>query len=209
MKNLIKFICLVVMMQSCISQTKTKETIRQVGGPCEGCEALLEYGDKSLKNTDTVLGFSDNTPQLKLTGTVYHNDGKTPAEDIIIYAYQTNRAGIYTPSKNASGWERRHGKHRTWLRTDKDGKYTIFTFRPGSYPNRLEPEHIHITVKEPNTNAYYIDDFVFDDDPLLTPQRRQQLRNRCGSGISKPQLKDGILTTERDLILGLNIPDYE
>ncbi|MBT8325176.1 MAG: intradiol ring-cleavage dioxygenase, partial [Winogradskyella sp.] len=93
--------------------------------------------------------------------------------------------------------------------TDKDGKYTIFTFRPGSYPNRLEPEHIHITVKEPNTNAYYIDDFVFDDDPLLTPQRRQQLRNRCGSGISKPQLKDGILTTERDLILGLNIPDYE
>lgn len=197
------------MIQSCNSQIKNDVTIRQVGGPCEGCEALYEYGDKALKAQDTVLGFLEFEPKLKLTGIVYENDGKTPAKNIIIYAYQTDKFGIYNPSENANGWERRHGKHRAWVKTGDDGRYTIYTFRPGAYPNGIEPEHIHLTVKEPSTNAYYIDDFVFDDDPLLSPERRAQRRNRCGSGISVPQLKDGILTMERDLILGLNIPDYD
>lgn len=94
------------------------------------------------------------------------------------------------------------------MKTGKEGKYTFYTFRPGAYPDRNEPEHIHVTVKEPELNEYYLDDFLFDDDPLMTMEVRQRLNNRGGSGIVKPKEKDGILTVERDIVLGENIPDY-
>lgn len=73
----------------------------------------------------------------------------------------------------------------------------------------MEPEHIHITVKEPAKNEYYIDEFVFDDDPLLTKENRKSLENRSGSGIVKPKFENSILTVNRNIILGLNIPNYE
>ena len=140
---------------------------------------------------------------------VFQNDGKTPANDVIIYIYQTNRKGIYERKGDEKGWARRHGFIRGWAQTGKDGRYTFYTFRPGAYPNRNVPEHIHVTVKEPGKNEYYLDDFHFDDDPLLTQAARDRLPNRGGSGISSPQLNAGILTIERDLILGLNIPNYD
>jgi protocatechuate 3,4-dioxygenase beta subunit len=136
-------------------------------------------------------------------------DGKTPAKDVLLYIYHTNRDGIYETRGNETGWGKRHGYIRGWVKTANDGSYTFFTFRPGSYPNRREPEHIHITVKEPDMNEYYIDDFMFDDDPLLTRSERENRRNRGGSGIVKPDKTGKIYTIQRDIILGRNIPGYE
>ncbi len=46
------------------------------------------------------------------------------------------------------------------------------------------PAHIHTSIKEPNIdNEYYIDEFVFDDDKLLTGAKRKALENRGGSGV--------------------------
>jgi len=205
----IKFYAFIILLGvlACHSQKKEKAII--IGGPCEGCEALHEYGNKMLTSTDTLPKFAQNEPKIKITGTVYQIDGKTPAENVIIYIYQTNRKGIYERKGNEKGWARRHGYIRGWVRTGKDGRYTFYTFRPASYPDRRDPEHIHVTVKEPDKNEYYLDDFVFDDDPLLIKSERIKLRNRGGSGISLPVLKNGINTIERDIILGLNIPNYQ
>ncbi len=194
---------------ACQSQTKKNDLNKIVGGPCEGCEAIFEYGDKELLPTDTLPEFDQTEPKLILTGTVFKKDGKTPAENVILYIYQTDRNGIYATKGNEQGWAKRHGYIRGWIKTDKTGKYTFFTFRPGAYPKGIEPEHIHITVKEPNKNEYYLDEFVFYDDPLLTQEEKENLEKRGGSGIVRPKLKDGILTSNRDIILGLNIPNYE
>lgn len=102
-----------------------------------------------------------------------------------------------------------HGYIRGWVKTDTEGKYYIYTVRPGTYPTNDEPAHIHITVKEPNDiKEYYIDDFVFDDDKLLTSSKRQKMENRCGSGILRLVQKGDLQIGERNLILGLNIPDF-
>ncbi|MGB5653914.1 MAG: intradiol ring-cleavage dioxygenase, partial [Robiginitalea sp.] len=116
---------------------------------------------------------------------------------------------VYTTKGNEKGWAKRHGYIRGWVKTDQTGKYSFYTFRPAAYPNGIEPEHIHITVKEPYFNEYYIDEYVFDDDPLLTQKERNRLSNRGGSGIVQPILKEGILTVNRDITLGLNIPNYK
>jgi len=199
---------LVMMVTSCNSQTESNQN-ELIGGGCEGCEAIFEYGNQQLTAIDTLPKFRETEPKLKITGIVYQKDGKTPAENVILYIYQTNRNGVYEKKGDEEGWAKRHGYIRGWIKTGKDGKYTFYTFRPATYPNRDEPEHIHITTKEPNKNEYYIDEYVFDDDPLLTQEKRNALENRGGSGIAKPEVQNGILTIKRNIILGLNIPNYK
>lgn len=188
-------------------QTKAQSS-NPIGGPCEGCEAVLEYGSRTLTNTDTLPQYLRTEPKLKISGTVYKKDGQTPAKNVILYIYHTNREGIYEKKGDEEGWARRHGYIRGWVKTGEDGKYTFYTFRPASYPNRRAPEHIHITVKEPDKNEYYIDDFMFNDDPLLTNSVKQQRKNRGGSGIVSLESTSRYFTIKRDIVLGLNIPHY-
>lgn len=202
------FLLVLWMCTSCNAQTKNTTT-KLVGGGCEGCEAIYEYVDKKLIPIDTLPEFQNNEAKLKITGTVFKKDSKTPAENVIIYIYHTNRQGIYETKGNETGWAKRHGFIRGWVKTGKDGKYTFYTFRPAAYPDGSEPEHIHITVKEPYKNEYYLDDYLFDDDPILTQSTRDKLNNRGGSGIMKPIEENGMLTIERNIILGKNIPNYE
>ncbi len=191
---------------SCDAQTNLE---REVGGRCEGCEALIEYGDRTLSATDTIFGFDTNEPKIHLSGTVYQQDGKTPAEGIIIYAYHTDREGIYRTQGNETGCARRHGIHRGWVKTDKEGMYAFYTFRPASYPNTTIAQHIHLTIKEPNTIPYYIDDILFTDDPMLSESEKDRRPNRGGTGIVTPvKGSNGILKLKRDIILGKNIPGY-
>ena len=179
-----------------------------VGGPCQGCEAALEYGDQVLQPIDTLPLFNETEPKLKISGTVYQADGTTPASGVVLYIYHTNRQGIYQKQGDEQGWARNHGFIRGWVKTDKNGRYTFFTFRPGAYPNRQAPEHIHLTVKEPGLIAYYLEDYFFDDDSLLTAEFRQGLKQRGGSGVVMPKLAGDLWLVKRDLILGLNIPNY-
>lgn len=193
---------------SCNAQTKNTNS-KLIGGGCEGCEAIYEYDGKKITSIDTLPEFKNKEPQLKITGTVFKKDGKTPAENVIIYIYHTNRQGIYETKGNETGWAKRHGFIRGWIKTGKDGKYTFYTFKPAAYPDGSEPEHIHITVKEPDKNEYYLDEYVFEDDPILTQSTKNKLKNRGGSGIMKLIKGSGMLTGERNIFLGKNIPNYE
>jgi protocatechuate 3,4-dioxygenase, beta subunit len=206
--NPLCFLWIIWLSVSCNAQNSYPPA-KTVGGGCEGCEALYEFGDKTLSPIDTLPGFEDNSPQLKITGTVFQKDGVTPAENVILYIYHTNRQGIYETRGSEKGWAQRHGYIRGWIRTGKDGKYTFYTFRPSAYADRSEPEHIHITVKEPGVNEYYLDDYFFDDDPLLTQSKREKLDHRGGSGITFPMEENGLFTIQRNIILGKNIPGYE
>lgn len=211
MNKLTLIFILLISISSCKGQTEKAETNKIIGGPCQDCEATLDYKALKikLKPTDTLIGFKETEPKIKITGIVLKKDGKTPVENIILYVYQTNRTGIYEPSENPIGWEKRHGKFRGWMKTGSDGKFEFYTFRPAHYPNTQEPEHIHLYVKEPNKNSYYVDSYLFADDPLLTKEEKSTLKNRAGSGIIELEMKNGILTGNREIILGLNIPDYK
>ncbi len=206
-----RFFCclfLICSFASCVSQNNKEISDKHVGGPCEGCEAVYEYGDRVLSAVDTLPDFEISSPQLKLSGTVFQQDGKTPAPDVIIYIYHTDQKGLYTKREPSEGWAKRHGYLRGWVKTDAKGKYTFYTFPPAPYPGDAEPEHIHMTVKEPGKNEYYIDVVVFEGDPLLTDEEKGKLENRGGSGIVKVKLEHGIGVAKRDIILGMNIPGY-
>ena len=170
---------------------------------------------ENLSSSDTSPALDQKGQKILLTGTVYQIDGKTPAPNVILYYYQTNINGVYATKetekrnmpKNKLG--QTHGYIRGWIKTDEQGKYSIYTIKPGTYPSRDEPAHIHITIKEKHMkDIYYIDDFVFDDDSLLTTQRRKKMKNRGGSGVIRFVEKGDMWIGERNIILGLNIPNY-
>ena len=50
---------------------------------------------------------------------------------------------------------------------------------------------------------------MFESDPTLTEEIKQNEKNRGGSGIVRLKKENGIWTANRDLILGLKIPDYD
>ncbi|PWL28983.1 intradiol ring-cleavage dioxygenase [uncultured Roseivirga sp.] len=200
MKKLFLISVLSISSVSVFSQT--------LGGPCEGCEALLEYGNRQLSSIDTLPDYSKNEPKMIVTGTVYKPDGKTPANGVIIYAYHTDRSGVYPTKGDEKGWARRHGYIRGWTKTDENGQYTFYTFKPETYPSRTEPAHIHLTVKESGKQEYWIDSIQFEEDKLLTKQVREKMGNRGGSGIVTLKEKGLLLLAERDIILGLNIQNY-
>lgn len=205
MKNQWVALFMMVIALNAFSQSK------KVGGPCEGCEAIHE-SPLPFDKLDSFLKMPDASWEgkkpLGVNGIVYKADGKTPAPGVILYIYHTDQNGHYAKKGNETGWGKRHGYIRGWMRTNEKGEYKFVTLRPAPYPDHSEPAHIHITVKEPGLNEYYIDEFLFDDDLLLTSDKRQKLDNRGGSGILKLKDVGNMLKAERLIYLGKNIPDY-
>jgi protocatechuate 3,4-dioxygenase beta subunit len=193
----------------CITTCAKSQSSKKVGGPCQGCEAALDYGSRELSSVDTLPNFESHSQKMKIQGTVYKLDGKTPAENVIIYIYQTNQEGIYEKKGGETGFASYHGIYRGWVKTNAKGHYTFYTFKPGSYPGRTQAAHVHFTIKEPDKNEYYIDAIEFADDPLLSKAEGSRENPRGGNGILELVKRNGLLIAKRDIILGLNIPNYE
>lgn len=201
-------------LSSCNSQN-TKNDTNSLSDDFDTSMPFYYKMPENLSATDTSPAFKEKGKKILLTGTVYEIDAKTPASNVILYYYQTNNDGIYATKESEERNMPRnklgqtHGYIRGWLKTDNQGRYSIYTLKPETYPSRDEPAHVHITVKEKNMDEpYYIDDFVFDDDKLLTTQRRNNMENRGGSGVIRFVQKDNVWIGERNIFLGLNIPNY-
>jgi protocatechuate 3,4-dioxygenase, beta subunit len=154
-----------------------------------------------LTNTARLAPPGEPGAPLVITGIVRGADGR-PLAGVLLYAYHTNAAGRYVPGPRPRGNERRHGHLRGWLRTGADGGYRIETIRPGPYPGRPDPQHVHLTVQPPGGAERWIDDVVFSDDPRVTPEWLARQQNRGGPGLTHPTRDaHGVLHVRRDILL--------
>lgn len=194
------------------ASSKSKESNTSsgiVGGPFENGEFMYIGMPENIKSIDSSAGWTQKGQKLLITGTIYKLDGKTPAPGVILYYYHTDINGVYAGKPGLDPSVVRHGYIRGWVKSDASGRYSIYTVRPAPYPNTNFEAHIHPSIKEPNIdNEYYIDEFVFDDDTLLTGEKRKKLENRGGSGILSVFTKNDLQIAEHNIILGLNIPNY-
>jgi protocatechuate 3,4-dioxygenase, beta subunit len=211
MKPILTVLFLLTTLFSCAQNgSMNPRVFGKVGAPCEGCEAIYEcpVSFTSLASSVEMPDWNETGPRLVVSGIVYKADGTTAAPGVVIYVYHTDQSGVYPRKGTEEGWGKKHGFIRAWVRTNEKGEYSFSTLRPAPYPDAKDPAHIHITIKEPGFNEYYIDEFVFADDPLLTNENKARLENRGGSGILSTRVDNGILKATRDIVLGKNIPGY-
>jgi protocatechuate 3,4-dioxygenase beta subunit len=183
---------------------------KRVGGGCETCEAIYDGQPAKLDWQTSIAPAGEPGEPMEIGGHIFRADGKTAAAGVVLYVYHTDAAGLYSPSPEQTGSARRHGHLRGWMRTNERGEYRFTSIRPAAYPGRRIPQHVHPIVKEPGKSEYWIDEYRFDDDPLLTPEERAHAENRGGSGLVRLEKNGaGVWVGRRDIVLGLNVPDYD
>jgi protocatechuate 3,4-dioxygenase beta subunit len=209
MKNsTLLFIGFVFISVSGCTQSNSKKTDRVVGSACEDCDLMFEGMPENPSWQTTIAGPDEPGEQLIISGTMFKKDSKTPAPGVILYVYHTDNKGLYSPAPKQTA-AKRHGHLRGWVKSDEKGRYEFKTIRPSSYPNSHNPQHIHPIIKEPGLTLYWIDEFLFKDDPLLSEQEKTRNEGRGSNGVIELKKNEkGFWIGKRDIILGMNIPNY-
>ncbi|MES2696641.1 MAG: hypothetical protein V4773_24440 [Verrucomicrobiota bacterium] len=120
----------------------------------------------------TMVSPDEPGERLRLRGTVFEADGKTPVPGAKLYVYHTDASGKYSLTEAGVGDER-NPRLQCRLETDKQGRFEILTIFPGPYPGGKTPRHIHIMVTAPG-RADHNATFQFANDPNLTPEDYQK-----------------------------------
>lgn len=169
---------------------------------CEGCEAAEERDAEALDWRVSLPPEAEPGEPLVLSGRVFHPDGRAPASGVVLFFHQTNAEGLYRSVTSTARGGRGDGIIEGWLATDAEGRYEVRTVRPAPYPDGTLPAHVHVYVKEPGRRPYYLDDFVFEGDPMVNSAYREAQELRGGSGLlTLTRDASGLWRGHRDIVL--------
>ena len=125
------------------------------------------------------------TPMV-LHGRVVKPDG-TPAGGTVVFAYHTDRTGLYDrPEAGGHSW-----RLRGWAKADEAGRFTFETIRPGPYPDRRAPAHVHFTIFTASGERYHAGEAKFEDDELVPARERDASRRAGDFGEVRPVRREG------------------
>lgn len=123
------------------------------------------------------------TPMI-LHGRIVNPDG-TAGANHVVFAYHTDRAGLYDRKEaGAHSW-----RLKSWAKADGEGRFTFETIRPGPYPNRQIPAHVHFTIFAPSGERYHAGEVKFEDDSL--PSERSASTQHGDAGEVRPVRREG------------------
>ena len=113
-------------------------------------ERAQQQRPATLAATARIAPTSEPGAPLIVRGQLLNIDG-SPAAGAVVFAYQTDRGGLYDKRENGPhSW-----RLRGWVKAGPDGRFTFETIRPGSYPNSNNPPHVHFTAFLPNGDRYH------------------------------------------------------
>lgn len=186
MKNLIVAFCLIC-FYSAYNPSYAQES------------PIYDRAEDQLTNTDTIPDFRSKINKLKLTGVIYQSDGVTPAKDVILFIEQPDENGDFDLRNTG---DQRYVFHRSWVKTDADGRYTFYTFVPGNDRRYNQMQQIFPIIKEASKPEVQLESLLFDEDPMLTKRCRKQLANNGNTArILVTNKQDGILVATKDIVL--------
>lgn len=163
------------------------------GAPCGSCAAPNELTSKTAIPPPHEPG-----ELLVLTGRLLQADGVTPAAGYVLFVYQTDATGYYNKEDDAS-----RPRLRGWMKTGSDGRFEFRTIRPGAYPHRDTPAHIHAHVYGPHYPERAIADFWFKDDPRITADALTKAKENGEAPVIVPLTRDpdGVWRGAREVTL--------
>ena len=171
-------------------------------GTKEGSLSAVAGVEQEKLSWQAVITSKDEPGEpLLVTGRIFGPDGKTPAAGLTLYVYHTDNRGLYS-EEDGNGREP-NPRLKGSMRTDSEGRYEFRTIKPTPYPGTTNRRHIHAKVYGAGRGEQWLDDFIFDDDPLVPPDARTRFASFGKfSPIMVPRRgADGLIRCEHDIRL--------
>jgi len=152
----------------------------------------------ALTSSARIAPTSEPGTPLVIHGQVFSEDGRSPLAGATVFAYHTDRGGLYDkPGSPPHSW-----RLRGWAKADAQGRFEFSTIRPGSYPNTNNPAHVHFTVFTGEAR-YHAGELQFADDSLISASDRARDKSEGDFGSVRPVRTEGG-TQHVDLRLRVN-----
>ena len=148
----------VTVLRPFVTFAQDREFVRAV-------EAAQRDRPAALATTARIAPASEPGEPLIMHGRAVAEDGTSPITGAVVFAYQTDRDGLYNkPGSPPHSW-----RLKGWVQTGPDGAFEFATIRPGGYPGSAIPQHIHLQIFLPDGRRYWAEELRFADDPRLPP----------------------------------------
>jgi protocatechuate 3,4-dioxygenase beta subunit len=140
----------------------------------------------TLTSTARIAPDSEPGTPLVIRGRVFAEDGRTPVAGATVFAYHTDRTGLY----DRAGSPPHSWRLRGWALTTANGVFEFRTIRPGSYPGTTNPQHVHFTVFTADAR-YHAGELQFEDDKLIPASQRENSKREGQFGSVRPVRHEG------------------
>lgn len=113
--------------------------------------------------TATIVPVGEPGDPLVVSGRVFAPDGTRTVSDVIVYAYNTDKDGYYSPDGKVG-----HPRLKGYMKTDPEGRFELHTIVPGRYPGMRVPAHVHFNLWGAGYPVQWTDELRFEGDSYLT-----------------------------------------
>lgn len=161
-------------------------SLAQDVGYARAMDRAQEARPATIEHSSRIAPIGEPGTPMVLHGRIVTPDG-SPAAGAIVFAYHTDRTGLYDrPEAGAHSW-----RLKGWAKADAQGRFTFETIRPGAYPDRQTPAHVHFTAFTPSAERYHAGEIRFDNDPLVSQRERDASAKAGESGEIRPVRREG------------------
>jgi protocatechuate 3,4-dioxygenase beta subunit len=170
----------------CVTPFVTRRVAAQDVEFIRALERAQQDRPAALMSSARIAPTQESGTPLVIHGRLFAADERTPVPGAIVFAYHTDRTGLYDrPGTPAHSW-----RLRGWARTDPEGRFEFQTIRPGAYPSRNIPAHVHFTVFN-GSERFHAGELQFEDDTVLRDSDRARSRERGAFGEIRPVRREG------------------
>lgn len=148
-------------------------------------ESAQKQRPASLGPSGRIAPPTEPGTPMTIHGRVFAADGKTALPGVTVFAYQTDRGGVYN-REGATGW-----RLRGWAKSDGAGRFELQTIRPGPYPANRIASHVHLTIEGSGLPRRWAPELRFLDDPYVRESEKAESRAAGLFGAVRPVTTKG------------------